>query len=178
MRRSHESPGTQGQLAQCVPTCAGRRLRQATRRAVLDCRMSLHLTACMTTPARAHGVALPAWTPSDERAWTGDCVRAGGALRLDLLMTFLVVADELHFTQAAKRLFLSQSGLSRRITQLEDVVGATLVLRTTRSVELTAAGLALLPYARAIVEAASAAIAAMTAASPRPAALPEIPRQA
>jgi hypothetical protein len=132
----------------------------------------------MTPTLGARGVDLPTATPSNKQVWTGDCGRAGGALRLDLLMTFLVVADELHFTQAARRLFLSQSGLSRRISQLEDVVGATLVLRTTRSVELTAAGLALLPYARAMVDAASAAIAALTELSPRPAALPKIPRQA
>lgn len=132
----------------------------------------------MTTPAGAPGAALPASRTSDGTVWTADCAGAGGALRLELLVTFLVVADELHFTQAAKRLFLSQSGLSRRITQLESVVGATLVLRTTRSVELTPAGRALLPYARTMVEAASAAIAAMTAASPRPAALAAIPRQA
>ena len=84
-----------------------------------------------------------------------------GALRVDLLQAFVVLADQLHFTRAARLLYISQSGLSRRISQLEVIIGSPLVTRTTRSVDLTSAGTALLPYAEAIL---SSAEAAMTAA--------------
>ena len=90
-----------------------------------------------------------------------------GALRLDLLLAFVVLAEELHFTRAATRLFMSQSGLSRRINQVERIVGADLVVRTTRSVELTVAGSAFLPHARAVLSAGClAAAAARSAGSP------------
>lgn len=84
-----------------------------------------------------------------------------GALRLDLLEAFLGLAEELHFTRAAERLYLSQSGLSRRIGALECLLGCCLFDRSTRTVELTAAGRALLPHARAMLAAADAAAAAV-----------------
>jgi DNA-binding transcriptional LysR family regulator len=86
-------------------------------------------------------------------------------LRLDLLQAFVVLADELHFTRTAERLFMSQSGLSRRIRQVERVLGTDLVSRTTRSVELTPAGVALLPHAQAVLTAGRNAAAATKAAS-------------
>ena len=73
------------------------------------------------------------------------------ALRIDLLVSFAAIARDLHFTKAARSLHLSQSGLSRRLSMLERCVGASLVERTTRSVELTAAGRNLLPHALAIL---------------------------
>jgi DNA-binding transcriptional LysR family regulator len=82
---------------------------------------------------------------------------APGALRLDLLEAFVALAEELQFTRAARRLFLSQSGLSRRISTLEALFGTELVVRTTRSVELTAPGEALLPHAQTILMSACAA---------------------
>lgn len=94
------------------------------------------------------------------------CPMAPGALRFDLLYAFVVLAEELHFTRAAGRLFMSQSGLSRRIRQAERVLGTELVQRTTRSVELTPAGVALLPHARALLSAGqSATVATRTASS-------------
>lgn len=92
-----------------------------------------------------------------------------GALRFDLLFAFVVLAEELHFTRAAARLFMSQSGLSRRISQIERIIGADLVVRTTRSVELTGAGHALLPHARAVLAAGCDAAAAARSAGARPA---------
>lgn len=65
------------------------------------------------------------------------------------LRHFVTVAEELHFTRAARRLYLSQQALSRSIGALEDQVGAQLLIRTTRSVALTSAGEIFLRGARA-----------------------------
>ncbi|MCX4908292.1 LysR family transcriptional regulator [Streptomyces sp. NBC_00878] len=65
-----------------------------------------------------------------------------------LLRAFLAVAEELHFTRAAARLYVAQQALSRDIRRLERELGATLFVRTTRQVTLTLDGERLLPYAR------------------------------
>jgi len=58
------------------------------------------------------------------------------------------VAEELNFTRAAQRLHVVQQSLSTGIAQLEATLGIRLFERTTRSVSLTSAGVAWLPYAR------------------------------
>ncbi|MDD2545449.1 MAG: LysR substrate-binding domain-containing protein, partial [Burkholderiaceae bacterium] len=57
---------------------------------------------------------------------------------------FLALAQERHFGRAATRLHMAQPPLTRQIRSLEEELGTTLFLRTTRGVELTAAGQALL----------------------------------
>lgn len=59
---------------------------------------------------------------------------------LDLVRSFLVVAEELNFHRSAQRLNLDQSALTRRIQRLEEQLGFRLFERTTREVRLTAAG--------------------------------------
>lgn len=61
------------------------------------------------------------------------------------LRMFLALAEELHFGNAARRMFLSQSALSQQIKELERRLGLQLVDRTRNSVELTPAGQALHP---------------------------------
>lgn len=78
---------------------------------------------------------------------------------------FCAVADSLHFGKAAESLFVSQSVVSQEIRRLEQRVGAQLFDRSTRSVALTSAGLALLPSALDLVASASAFGRAATAAS-------------
>ena len=68
------------------------------------------------------------------------------------LRAFLALAEELNFTRAAARLHLAQQALSAQIRQLELLVGTTLFTRTTRRVELTAAGHALLERAPGLLE--------------------------
>ena len=68
------------------------------------------------------------------------------------LKYFVAVATTRHFGQAAERLHMNQSPLSQAIRQLESQVGAALFTRTTRRVELTAAGEAFLIDARRILE--------------------------
>jgi DNA-binding transcriptional LysR family regulator len=72
------------------------------------------------------------------------------------LRQFAVVAREQHVTRAAERLGITQSTLSRNIARLEAELGTPLFLRAGRSVVLTAAGKALLPYVeRAVAEVAA-----------------------
>jgi DNA-binding transcriptional LysR family regulator len=69
-----------------------------------------------------------------------------------LLRCFVAVAEELHFSRAADRLFLPQPWLSRTIRKLESQVGTALFVRSTRSVSVTPAGQRLLPAAREVLE--------------------------
>ena len=72
-------------------------------------------------------------------------------------MEYLVaLADEQQFTRAAAVCQVSQSGLSAAIRSLEDELGTPLFTRTTRRVDPTEAGLALLPHARAALAQAAA----------------------
>jgi len=83
-----------------------------------------------------------------------------------LLHTFSIVAEELHFGRAAERLHMTQSPLSQQIRQLEQMIGAELFHRTTRSVSLTPAGRILHDRARKILQDADSAVeAARRAAS-------------
>ncbi|MET7605517.1 LysR family transcriptional regulator [Streptomyces avermitilis] len=77
-----------------------------------------------------------------------------------LLRAFVAVAEELHFTRAAARLYVAQQALSRDIRRLERELGTELFLRTTRQVTLTADGTRLLPYARRVLAAQDALLAA------------------
>ena len=81
-------------------------------------------------------------------------------------MEYLVtLADEQQFTRAAALCGVSQSGLSAAIRSLEEELGTTLFNRTTRSVEPTDAGRALLPHARTMLAHAVAARDAVGRAS-------------
>ncbi|MFG5719017.1 MULTISPECIES: LysR substrate-binding domain-containing protein [Streptomyces] len=85
-------------------------------------------------------------------------------MELRHLQHFVAVAEDQHFTRAAERLMVSQSGLSASIRALERELRAPLFVRTTRRVTLTEAGRALLVEAERIlaqVRAAHEAVAAV-----------------
>ncbi|MFJ8887438.1 LysR family transcriptional regulator [Streptomyces sp. NPDC102402] len=85
-----------------------------------------------------------------------------------LLRAFVAVAEELHFTRAAARLYVAQQALSRDVRRLEREVGRDLFVRTTRQVALTPEGERLLPYARRVLDAHSALSAAFADPADRP----------
>ncbi|WP_079086409.1 LysR family transcriptional regulator [Streptomyces silvensis] len=70
-----------------------------------------------------------------------------------LLRSFVAVAEELHFTRAAARLYVAQQALSRDVRRLERDLAVELFVRSTRRVTPTAAGERLLPYARRVLAA-------------------------
>jgi DNA-binding transcriptional LysR family regulator len=74
------------------------------------------------------------------------------------LSYFVTVAEELNFTRAAERLHVSQSPLSQAIKALEANLGVTLLVRSSRHVELTPTGEELLPAARAAIGAVEHAV--------------------
>jgi DNA-binding transcriptional LysR family regulator len=73
------------------------------------------------------------------------------------LRYFVAVAEELNFSAAARREYVSQQALSRIIQQLEAELGVLLFERTARSVRLTPAGEAMLAAARRSAAAADEA---------------------
>lgn len=78
-------------------------------------------------------------------------------MELTQLRYVVALAEEANFTRAAARCFVVQSALSHSIKSLEAEVGTPLFARTSRRVELTAAGEAFLSAARASLEAAERA---------------------
>lgn len=84
---------------------------------------------------------------------------------LQQLRYVVAVAEERSFTRAAARCFVVQSALSHQIKALEREIGAPLFARTSRRVELTAAGDAFLAEARIALDAAARAVDAASAAA-------------
>lgn len=72
-------------------------------------------------------------------------------MELRVLKYFTVVAAEGSITKAAERLFITQPTLSRQIAELEEEVGSPLLVRTNRSVSLTAVGELLLRRAEEMI---------------------------
>ncbi|MEM5501885.1 MULTISPECIES: LysR family transcriptional regulator [Ahrensia] len=70
---------------------------------------------------------------------------------IDILKTFIAIAETGSFSKAANRVFRTPSAVSMQIKKLEDVLGASVLQRDSRSVELTQDGEMLLSYARRII---------------------------
>lgn len=73
-------------------------------------------------------------------------------LDVDLLRTFVTIAQAGNFTRAAERLLRQQSTISLQMKRLEDALGQRLLDRTPRSVCLTPEGEAVLSYAQRILD--------------------------
>lgn len=68
------------------------------------------------------------------------------------LKCFVLVADRLNFTKAAEEMFLSAPTVTHHIKNLEEELGASLFIRTSKSVQLTEAGATFYSDARGILE--------------------------
>ncbi|MET7393919.1 LysR substrate-binding domain-containing protein [Dactylosporangium sp. NPDC005572] len=84
-------------------------------------------------------------------------------MELHQLVYFVAVAEEGGFTRAAQRLRIAQPGVSAQVKRLERELGSALFDRSGRAVRLTAAGEAVLPYARAALQAVDGAREAVAA---------------
>lgn len=69
------------------------------------------------------------------------------------LKCFIAVAQTRSFTKAAQQLYMTQPSLSRKIANIERSTGCQLLIRTTRNVELTPAGMIFLKHAYDVVKA-------------------------
>ncbi len=79
-------------------------------------------------------------------------------MELRHLRYFVAVAEEENVSRAARKLHVSQPGLSRQIRDLEDEIGFQLLERSAKSVRLTAAGKVFLAEAREVLLHAEAAV--------------------
>src|SRR6476659_3749855 len=80
-------------------------------------------------------------------------IDAGNDIDLKWLRSFVVVAAEASFTRAASRVHVAQPGVSAQVRRLESELGQQLLDRSGRSVRLTEVGSAVLPFARAALDA-------------------------
>src|SRR5258706_15694234 len=82
------------------------------------------------------------------------------SLQCFTLRCFVSAAKLLNFRAAARSVALTPAAFGQRIKQLEELLGVALFRRTTRSVHLTEAGLALLPVAEQTITSAQACVRA------------------
>ncbi len=75
------------------------------------------------------------------------------------LRCFLAVAEQRHFTRAAREIGIAQPSVSAQVRRLESELGGPLFHRSKGNVALTSAGEALLPFARRIIADVDAAAA-------------------
>ncbi|BDU78369.1 LysR substrate-binding domain-containing protein [Mesoterricola sediminis] len=88
-------------------------------------------------------------------------------MELRLLRYFAAVAEELNVTRAAERLHTAQPNLSQQVRRLEELVGAPLFHRDKHRLQLSEAGRALLPAAKAILASVDMALEQARAAARR-----------
>jgi DNA-binding transcriptional LysR family regulator len=84
-------------------------------------------------------------------------------LKLEFVQAFAAIAEGGSITSAARRLALSKSVISERLTELEQVLGTRLMHRTTRRLSLTDDGTAFYERAKGILRDVESAVAELSA---------------
>lgn len=79
-------------------------------------------------------------------------------MNIDSLKCFILVAESLSFARAAEAMYKSQPAVTKQINSLEEELGVTLFVRSTRHVELTPAGMSFYKDAKDIVLSSQVAI--------------------
>ena len=87
---------------------------------------------------------------------------------LSRLVYFVAVAEAQGFTRAAERLGITKAVVSQQVARLEEELGTSLLVRTTRRVELTEAGRVLYERGVSVLQEAQDAVAEVTQANSRP----------
>ncbi len=81
---------------------------------------------------------------------------------IESLRTFLVLADTKNFTRTANQVFVAQSTVTNRISELEKELGIVLFVRNNRSVTLTSEGEHFKSYAEKMVELTDSSLSEIT----------------
>lgn len=90
-----------------------------------------------------------------------------GAMEIKQLKTFIQVAQNRSFSQAAKKLGLTQSAVTIQIKNLEKELGVQLFDRISKQIRLTEKGEELIPYANKIINEAETAFSSLSGAAVR-----------
>lgn len=90
--------------------------------------------------------------------------------QLTALRVFIKIAESGSFSKAARKLGMSKSAVSKAVSSLEDHLGARLLYRTTRQVNLTEEGRAYRDRALRIIEDLADADTAVSSSMPNRAA--------
>lgn len=101
-------------------------------------------------------------------------VRAADELKMENVSAFVATAESGSFSQAAVMRGCSQSMLSRRVLELEELLGGRLFNRTGRGVLLTELGVALLPVAQGLLDGASGFLELASSTNEQPSGTVEI----
>lgn len=88
---------------------------------------------------------------------------AAPLLEIDVLRTFVCIAESGSFTRAAQQIFRTTSAVSMQIKRLENLLGCSLFVREARRIALTDDGERLLGYARRLLKLHEEAVGAFIA---------------
>ncbi len=88
----------------------------------------------------------------NRQIWNRSLQKPQELLRMGDLAAFVGIVDDGGFTESSRRRGMSASSLSRSVTRLEEKLKVTLLRRTTRSIEITSEGAAVLAEARKILD--------------------------
>lgn len=147
-----------------IPTCSAHRLSAGATPHAARKSSSQSMIRTGQPEHTAHNSAC-ALRPVEVADRTGATARSHAVLTLARLEAFIAVVEEGTVSDAARRLHLSQPAVSQTVNALERQLGVKLLLRSNTGVRATAAGMALLAEARAILMRHDQMVRTVTAAA-------------